>query len=96
MMFTCRTGTCSRWGEDGPGQCLRARRRVHRAHFSELAAQILANSWYSHRANKRLVRYTDGLLLEAGLAHEVYYGEGRGPDMHERIAGFSSKTVKQT
>ena len=65
------------------------------ARLEALAAEILANSWFSHRANKKLLRETDGLSLEAGLAHEVYRGEGRGPDMAERIAGFQNKTVKQ-
>lgn len=65
------------------------------ARLDALAAQILANSWFSHRANKRLVRETDGLTLGAGLAHEIYRGEGRGPDMEDRIRGFQSKTVKQ-
>lgn len=65
------------------------------ARLDALAAQILANSWFSHRANKRLVRETDGLTLGAGLAHEIYCGEGRGPDMEDRIRGFQSKTVKQ-
>ncbi|MDE2362377.1 MAG: enoyl-CoA hydratase/isomerase family protein [Hyphomicrobiales bacterium] len=57
-----------------------------------LCTEILANSWFSHRANKRLVVDTDGLPLAAGLAHEIYKGEGRGPDMEERIARFTSKT----
>ncbi|PZQ44248.1 MAG: enoyl-CoA hydratase, partial [Phenylobacterium zucineum] len=66
------------------------------AELDRLAADILANSWFSHRANKRLVRETDGLTLEAGLAHEIFRGEGRGPDMEARIAGFQNKTVKQS
>lgn len=66
------------------------------AELDRLAADILANSWFSHRANKRLVRETDGLSLQAGLAHEIFRGEGRGPDMEARIAGFQNKTVKQS
>lgn len=65
------------------------------ARLEALADQILANSWFSHRANKRLVRETDGLPIGAGLSHEIYRGEGRGPDMAERIAGFQTKAVKQ-
>jgi len=56
---------------------------------------MLANSWYSHRANKRLLVETDGLPLEAGLAHEVYRSQGVGPDMRERIAAFSDKTARK-
>ena len=57
-----------------------------------LADTILANSWYSHRANKRLLIETDGLPLEAGLAHEVYRSAGVGPDSRDRIARFTSKS----
>jgi enoyl-CoA hydratase len=66
------------------------------AALDRLAADILANSWFSHRANKRLLRETDGLSLTEGLAHEIFRGEGRGPDMEARIAGFQNKTVKQS
>ena len=52
---------------------------------------ILANSWHSNRANKRLLLQTDGLPLEAGLAHEIYHGAGFGPDFQQRIAGFLKK-----
>lgn len=62
--------------------------------LARLAAGILAQSWFSHRANKRLLRETDGLPLGAGLAHEAYRTEGRGPDMDARIAAFKAKTAK--
>jgi enoyl-CoA hydratase/carnithine racemase len=65
------------------------------ARLEALAGQILANSWYSHRANKRLMIETDGMTQSEGLAHEVFRGAGRGPDMEARIAGFQNKTVKQ-
>jgi hypothetical protein len=54
-------------------------------------AEIAANSAFSHAANKRLLDLTDGLPLPAGLAHEVYRGEGVGPDMRERIAAFAAR-----
>jgi len=52
---------------------------------------MLANSWFSLRALKKLLRETDGLDLSSGLAHEIYNSEGVGPDMQERIAGFGKK-----
>jgi enoyl-CoA hydratase/carnithine racemase len=62
------------------------------AELDALATTILANSWFSHRANKKLLVDTDGLSLSEGLAHEVFRGQGRGPDMEARIAGgFGSK-----
>jgi enoyl-CoA hydratase len=94
MMFTCRTVT----GPEALSLGL-ADFCVDDAEFDAkldgLADMILANSWFSHRANKRLVRETDGLPIGAGLSHEIYRGEGRGPDMEQRIAGFQSKAVKQ-
>lgn len=60
----------------------------------KFARTILANSWFSLRANKRLYRETDGMTLRAGLSHEIHRTEGRGPDMEERIAGFKNKTSK--
>ncbi|HWA63447.1 MAG TPA: enoyl-CoA hydratase/isomerase family protein [Caulobacteraceae bacterium] len=53
--------------------------------------QVLENSSYSHRANKRLLLETDGLPLAAGLAHEIYTSAGRGPDMQERIGAFMKR-----
>lgn len=52
------------------------------------AAQILANSSFSHAANKRLLEATDSDPLDAGLQWEVMENEGVGPDMHERINAF--------
>ena len=59
---------------------------VHR-----VADTILANSWFSARANKRLLLQTDGLPLAAGLAHETYRNEGHAPDVAARIAAFAQR-----
>lgn len=56
-----------------------------------LAARIVANSAFSHRANKRLLEATDAAPLDAGLQWEVMESEGHGPDMAERIAAFTGK-----
>jgi enoyl-CoA hydratase/carnithine racemase len=47
---------------------------------------VLANSWRSSRAIKKLVDDTDGMPLKAGLAHEVHRSEGLGPETQERLA----------
>jgi enoyl-CoA hydratase/carnithine racemase len=90
MMFTCRTYS----GRQAEAMGL-ANACVPDAEFDAalgaLTAEILANAAFSHAANKRLLLQTDGLPVGDGLAHEVYYGEGRGPDMQERIAGFSKR-----
>jgi enoyl-CoA hydratase/carnithine racemase len=90
MMFTCRTYS----GREAAAMGL-ANLCVPDADFEaeilKLVEQIETNSSFSHAANKRLLTETDGLPLGAGLAREIYYGEGRGPDMHERIAGFAKR-----
>ncbi len=52
---------------------------------------MLENSWFSLRANKKLLLDTEGLSLTAGLAHEIYYSEGVGSDMRDRISSFGKK-----
>jgi enoyl-CoA hydratase len=94
LMFTCRTVGGREAAEIGlvdicvPDAEFEAR-------LEALADQILANSWFSHRANKRLMIETDAMTVSEGLAHEIFRGAGRGPDMAERIAGFQNKSVKQ-
>ena len=55
------------------------------------AKQILANSPFSHAANKRLLEATDNDALDAGLQWEIMENEGVGPDMQARIAAFMKK-----
>jgi enoyl-CoA hydratase/carnithine racemase len=90
MMFTCRTYS----GREAEAMGL-ANLAVPDEDFDQaieaLSEQILANSSFSHAANKRLLTATDGMNQGAGLAHEIYHGEGRGPDMAERIAAFSQR-----
>jgi enoyl-CoA hydratase len=61
------------------------------AEIASLAARIVANSAFSHRANKRLLEATDHAPMDAGLQWEVMENEGRGPDMQERIASFTQR-----
>jgi enoyl-CoA hydratase/carnithine racemase len=56
-----------------------------------LARSILANSWFSNRANKKLLKSTDGMALEAGLRYEVEHNQGLGPDAFERMSAFGNK-----
>ncbi|MCK9541273.1 MAG: enoyl-CoA hydratase/isomerase family protein [Novosphingobium sp.] len=57
----------------------------------DLAATILANSWHSNAANKKLVYDTDGLPLAQGLNHELIRNEGFDPKAKERRATFKKK-----
>ena len=51
----------------------------------EFIKDVLANSWRSSRAIKKLIDDTDGMTLKAGLAHEVHRSEGRGSETAERL-----------
>jgi len=55
------------------------------------ARKILANSSFSHAANKRLLEATDSDPMDAGLQWEITENEGVGPDMHDRINAFMKK-----
>lgn len=90
MMLTCRTYSGAEAQAMGLANfCFDD--ATFESDLEALIREILANSWFSHRANKKLLVDTDGLSVAAGLAHEIYKGEGRGPDMEERIARFTGK-----
>lgn len=57
--------------------------------LSILTSEILAGSWFTQRAAKKILAQTEGLALAQGLAHEAHYGEGAAPDSKERIARFA-------
>ncbi len=61
------------------------------AALASLTADILANSWHTNFATKRLLRETDGMSQAEGLAHEHYRYPGFAPDFEERIARFGKK-----
>lgn len=61
------------------------------AEIESLAQKIIANSGFSHAANKRLLEATDGGPLDAGLQWEVMESDGHGPDMQQRIKAFMGK-----
>lgn len=61
------------------------------AEIDRLTKTILENSWFSNRANKRLIERTSGMSLSEGLQFEIENTEGYGPDKEERIAAFTKK-----
>jgi enoyl-CoA hydratase/carnithine racemase len=61
------------------------------ADIESFARSILANSSFSHAANKHLLEATDNDALDAGLQWEITENQGVGPDMHERISRFMKK-----
>lgn len=90
MMFTCRTYSGREAERIGLANICVAN-EDYETGLAALADSILANSSFSHAANKKLLMDTDGLPQKVGLAHEVFRGEGRGPDMEERIGAFLAK-----
>jgi enoyl-CoA hydratase len=87
MMFTCRTYS----GRDA--------QEIHLVNFcypdaefeaglSGLAADILANSWYSNQVNKRALLASDGLTLHDAHALGLFKNEGLAPDAAQRVAKF--------
>ncbi|MEO9255097.1 MAG: enoyl-CoA hydratase/isomerase family protein [Tepidiformaceae bacterium] len=56
-----------------------------------LAASIIANSWHTVRADKRLVNEGQQYTLAEGLAFERKTSPGAGPDMAERLQSFGAK-----
>jgi len=61
---------------------------------ARFAAAVLANSWHTNFAAKRMMRETDGLSLAQGLAHEHRHYPGYAPDHRERIARFGKRDRK--
>jgi len=58
------------------------------AGLAGLAADILANSWYSNRVDKRALIESDGLTLRDAHALSLFKNEGLAPDAAQRVARF--------
>ncbi len=50
--------------------------------------ELIANSWHTNFAVKRMMIETDGMSLAQGLAHEHFRYPGNAPDSQQRIAAF--------
>jgi hypothetical protein len=58
------------------------------AELAALAADIVANSWYSNQLNKRALLASDGLSLADAHALELFKNEGLAPDALQRVETF--------
>ena len=56
-----------------------------------MATSFLANSWFTLRADKMLINGGLDRTLADGIKFERENSPGAGPDMAERVAGFSKK-----
>lgn len=59
--------------------------------LATFVADLLANSWHTNFAVKRLMRETEGMPLAQALAWERDHYPGCAPDWQERIARFRKK-----
>jgi enoyl-CoA hydratase/carnithine racemase len=90
MIFTCRTYSGREAAAFGLANACVPDAELG-AQVDALVADVAQQSWFSHRANKRLLLETDGLPLAAGLAQESFRTEGAGPDVYDRIARFTGR-----
>jgi enoyl-CoA hydratase len=58
------------------------------AELASLAADILANSWYSNHLNKQALIASDRLTLPEAHALRLFKNEGLAPDAAQRVAQF--------
>ena len=90
LMFTAETVTADIALEIGLCEAILAD-ETFEEELHYFTDRILANSTFSHAANKRLLEATDCDPIDAGLQWEITENEGVGPDMHERISAFMKK-----
>ncbi len=90
MMMTSRVVEASEAMELGLVDLLAPQGKFDEA-LKSFVDEILANSWFTNFAAKRLLIETDGMSLAQALAHEHYRYPGLAPDYRERIAAFSKR-----
>ena len=90
MMLTARTVEAAEAKELGLVDILVPEGALDQS-VRDLAGEVLANSWFTNFATKRLMIETDGMSLAEGLAHEHYRYPGLAPDHRERLARFRGK-----
>jgi enoyl-CoA hydratase/carnithine racemase len=87
MMYTCRSYTGAEAHDMHLANFCFAD-DAFEAELAALAADILANSWYSNQVNKRALLASDGLTLHDAHALNLFKNEGLAPDAPQRVARF--------
>ena len=87
MMFTCRTYS-GREAQEMHLVNFCYPDEQFEAELAALAADILANSWYSNQVDKRALLESDGLTLRDAHALGLFKNEGLAPDAAQRVAKF--------
>jgi enoyl-CoA hydratase/carnithine racemase len=90
IMFTCRTFDGKRAEQINLANYCFPDDRID-AELAGLAADILANSWYSNQVCKRVLIETDALPLRQAHALEMFKNEGLAPDAEKRLAAFFAR-----
>jgi enoyl-CoA hydratase/carnithine racemase len=87
IMFTCRTYDGRRAEQINLANYCFPDDRLE-AELDRLAADILANSWYSNQVCKRLLIETDALPLNEAHGLDIFKNEGLAPDAEQRLKAF--------
>jgi enoyl-CoA hydratase len=87
MMFSCRSYSGAQ-AHDMRLANFCFRDDEFEAELGKLAADILANSWYSNQVSKRVLIESDGLSLAASHTLEMFKNEGVAPDAATRVSKF--------
>jgi len=93
MMYTCRSYSGVEAFEMHLANFCFADERFE-AELARLAADILANSWFSNQVNKRALLASDGLTLREAHALSLFKNEGLAPDAAQRVAHFFEQRKK--
>ena len=93
IMFTCRTYDGKRAEQINlANYCFPD--SIMEQEVDRLAADILANSWYSNQVCKRVLIETDALPLDQAHSLDIFKNEGLAPDAEQRLKAFLDR--KQT
>ena len=87
MMYTCRSYSGREALEMGLANFCFADAEFE-AGLAAVVADILGNSWYSNRVNKRALIESDELPLREAHALDLFKNEGLAPDAAQRVARF--------
>ncbi|MBW8783161.1 MAG: enoyl-CoA hydratase/isomerase family protein [Novosphingobium sp.] len=90
MMLTARVIDSAEARELGLIDVLAADDELDAA-VSQLAGELLANSWHTNFHTKRIMRETEGRSLAQALAWEGEHYPGYAPDYPQRVAAFRKK-----
>ncbi|MBV8782797.1 MAG: enoyl-CoA hydratase/isomerase family protein [Gammaproteobacteria bacterium] len=92
MMYTCRSYSGTEAHEMHLANFLYEDAEFE-AGLEQLAADILANSWYANQLSKRALQDSDGLSLREAHALEIFKNEGLAPDAQARVAAFCKRSM---